>query len=72
MTKRPIHCIYGFPAAILDFRLQKASEEDGICTVEKLALENMGLAAGVLFLSGVELEKPLGVILPPPGGYERV
>ena len=50
----------------MDFRLKESSEEDGIGTDEKLAPENMGVAAGILFISGVELEKPLGVILPPP------
>ena len=52
--------MYGFPVAILDFRLKEASEKVGIGTVEKLAPENMGVAAGILFLSSVELEKPLG------------
>jgi len=53
--------------------LKEASGEDGIGTAEKLTPENKGLAAGILFLSSVELEKPLGVIYPPPaGGYERV
>ena len=58
--------MYGFPVAILDFRLKEASEKVGIGTVEKLAPENMGVAAGILFLSHIELEKPVGVILPPP------
>ena len=67
--QRPIHAIYGFPAAILDFRLKEASE-DGIGTVEKLAPENMGIAAGILFVFSVELEKSLWGVT--PGGYERV
>ena len=58
--ERPIHTIYGFPAAILDFRLKEASEEDGIGAIEKLAPENMGVDAGILFLSSTELEKPWG------------
>ena len=52
-----------FPAAILDFRLKEASEEDGIGAVETPAPENMGVGAGILFLSSTELEKPWGVIL---------
>ena len=58
--ERPIHTICGFPAAILDFRLKEASEEDGVGDIEKVAPENMGVAAGIFFLSSVELEKPLG------------
>ena len=69
--ERPIHTIYGFPAAILDFRLKEASEEDGIGAFETPAPENMGVGAGIVFLSSTELEKPLGVILP-LGGYKRV
>ena len=49
--ERPIHTIYGFPAAILDFRLKEASEENGIGAAETLAPENMGVCAGILFLS---------------------
>ena len=60
LRERPIHIIFGFLAAILDFRLREASEKVGIGTVEKLAPENRGVAAGVLFISSVELEKPLG------------
>ena len=52
-----------------DFRLKEASEEDGVGIVEKLDPENMGVEAGILFLSSVELEKPLVVT---NGGYERV
>jgi len=51
----------------------KASEEDGIGTVDKLDPENMGVAAGILFMSSVELEKPLGGnFTGGPGGYVRV
>ena len=63
--ERPIHTICGFPAAILDFRVKEASEEDGKGAVEQLAPENMGVGAEILFLSSTELEKPWGVILPP-------
>ena len=65
--ERPIiHTICGFPAAILDFRVKEASEVDGKGAVEQLAPENMGVGAGILSLSSTELEKPWGVILPPP------
>ena len=59
----------------LGFPLKEASAEVVIGTV--VAPENMGVAAGILFLSSVELEKPLG----PPvvtnvckkmGGYTKV
>ena len=45
----------------------KASDKFRVGTVEKLDPENknMGVAAGIFFLSRIELEKPLGVILPP-------
>ena len=55
----------------LGFPVEEASEEDGIGTVEKLDPENIGVAAGILFLSSVELEKSLGVILPPPHRWLR-
>ena len=32
--------------------------DDGIGAIEKLAPENMGVGAGILFLSSTELEKP--------------
>ena len=35
-------------------------------TVEKLTLENMGVAFGILSLGGTETEIHLGVIYPPP------
>jgi len=34
-------------------------------TIKKFDPENMGLAARISFLSALELEKPLGLILPP-------
>ena len=40
--------------------MKEASEKVGIGTVEKLAPENRGVAAEILFLSSVELDKPLG------------
>jgi hypothetical protein len=44
----------------LDFQLKEASDNGGIGTVEKLVPENMGVAAGILFLSSIELQKPVG------------
>jgi hypothetical protein len=41
----------------LDFQLKEASDNGGIGTVEKLVPENMGVAAGILFLSSIELQK---------------
>jgi len=38
----------------------------GIGTVKKLTLENMGIAFGILSLSGTEPEIHLGVIYPHP------
>ena len=35
-------------------------------TVEKLTLENMGVAFGILSIGGTETEIHLGVIYPPP------
>ena len=35
-------------------------------TIKKFEPENMGVAAGISFLSALELEIPLGIILPPP------
>ena len=64
---------YQFLSAILNFRLTSVSEKVDLCTSEKYVPENAGVAAGILFLSSVELEKPLGGnFTPPPGGYERV
>ena len=47
-------------AAILDFRLSGWFHNVGISTIETLDPKNMGVAAGILFLSGVELEIPWG------------
>ena len=44
--------------------MKEASENVGIGTVEKPAPENRGVAAGILFLSSVELEKPLVILAP--------
>ena len=55
-----------FTAAILDFRLNGRSDNVGVGTIEKLDPKNMGIAAGILFLSALELEIYLGGSLPPP------
>ena len=60
-------------AAILNVRLKSVSEKVGLCTSEKYVPENVGVVAGILSMSSVELEKSVGgVILPSPGGYEHV
>ena len=46
--------------------MKEASEEVDKGAAEQLAPENMGVGAEILFLSSTELEKPWGVILPPP------
>ena len=50
----------------LGFPVEGGIENVGMGTVEKLAPENMGVAAGILFLSSVDLKKPPGCNLPPP------
>jgi hypothetical protein len=42
------------------------SNNVGVGTIEKFDPENTGVAAGILFLSALELEIHLGEILPPP------
>ena len=49
---------------MLDFRLNGLSDNVGVSTVEKSDPENTGVAAGISFLSAVELEIHLGEILP--------
>ena len=71
MTTRSNHTIYGFPAAILDFQLKEASDNGGIGTVEKLVPENMGVAAGILFLSSIELQKPCDLTLKKSENYRK-
>ena len=57
---------FRFSAAILDLRLNGTVYKIGDTTIKKFDPENMGVAAGISFLSALELEIPLGVILPPP------
>ena len=45
--------------------LLKEKEMGGIRIVMKFVPKNMGVAGGIFFLSGVALEKSMGVILPP-------
>ncbi len=40
-------------AAILNFRLKLTSDNVGLCTSEKYVPENVGVAAGILFLSAI-------------------
>jgi len=41
-------------------------------TIETFDLENMGIAVGIFFLGGTELEIHLGVILTSPVGHPKV
>ena len=50
----------------MDFRLPVSSGTVADSTVEKFDPENMGVAVGILFLSGLQAEIHLGVLLPPP------
>ena len=42
-----------FLAVILNFSLKSVSEKAGLCTSEKYVPENVGVAAGILFLSAM-------------------
>jgi hypothetical protein len=65
----PIYENFRFTAAILDFRLNGLSDRVGVSTIEKFDPENMGVAAGILFLSALELEIHLGGNSTPPPGH---
>ena len=54
-----------FLAAILDLKLNGAVYKIADTTFRKYDPENMGLAAGISFLSAPELDIPLGGKLPP-------
>ena len=45
---------------ILDFRLSGWFHNVDVSTIEAIDPKNIGVAAAILFLSGVELEKPWG------------
>mgnify|MGYP003401660080 FL=1 len=51
---------FRFSAAILDLRLNGTVYKIGDTTIKKFDPENMGVAAGISFLSALELEIPLG------------
>jgi hypothetical protein len=56
----PFYCRHlGFPVE------RYTSSNVGVGTVEKFDPENIGVVAGILFLSALELETHLGEILPP-------
>ena len=52
-------------AAILNFSVFVNSYDIEKCTIESGRLENMGVAAGIMCLRGLEPEIPLGVLYPP-------
>ena len=43
-------------AAILNFRLNGTSSEVAWCAIEMAAPENMGIAAGISYLGGIDPE----------------
>jgi len=49
----------------LNFGVKELPVKVGMGTVEKLIIENMGIAFGILSLGGTEPEIYLGVIYPP-------
>ena len=57
-----------FSGAILNFGVKESPDKVSMQTVEKLTLENMGIAFGILSLGGSEPEIHLGghLPLPPP------
>ena len=57
---------FQFSIRHLEFRKYLESENVGDGTVESGMVENMGVAVGISFLCGLELEIWVGVILPPP------
>ena len=54
-----------FSATILDLQLNGTVYKIADTTIKKLDLENMGVAAGISFLSALEIEIPLGGKLSP-------
>ena len=50
---------------MLDFRLNGLSDNVGVSTIETFDPENMRVAAGISFLSALELKIHLEEILPP-------
>lgn len=62
----PINMHFRFSAAILDLRLNGTVYKIGDTTIKKFDPENMGVAAGISFLSALELEIHLGGNSTPP------
>ena len=56
-----------FTATMWDFRLNGLSDNVGVSTIEKFDPKNTGVAAGISFISALELEIHLGEILLLPG-----
>ena len=56
---------HGFSAAILDLQMSSTVYKIADTTIKKFDPENMGVAAGISFLSALELDIPLGVNYPP-------
>jgi len=50
----------------LNIGVKESPDKVSMGTVEKLTLENMGIAFGILSLGGTEAEIHLGVIYPSP------
>ena len=51
---------FQFSGAILNFGVKESPDKVSMWTVEKLTLENMGIAFGILSLGGTEPEIHLG------------
>ena len=56
----------------MNFRSKLTSDKVGLCTSEKYVPDNVGVAAGILFLSVQNSRNRGGNSTPPPGGYKRV
>ena len=63
---------FRFSAAILDLRLNGTVYKIGDTTIKKFDPENMGVAAGISFLSALELEIHLGGNSTPPNCIIRM
>jgi len=57
---------FRFSGAILNFGAKESPDKVSMQTVEKLTLENMGIAFGILSLGGTEPEIHVGGHLSPP------
>ena len=63
-SRDPVYFL--FTVRHLEFRKFLESDNVGNSTVESGMVENRGVAVGISFLCGLELEIWVGVILPPP------